>query len=213
MRPEWEEVEHRRKRAADGSRTLFVVAGVVGAAFLVWTQLSGDKLERIELPASPQPLERTEPVNDASSGGSAAVPTYRQPRTDSRARQTYVGVYECTVNGQRVVSDKPCGPEAKARVLGVDQPDPREVARQQQQTWAAQQTGPSSSAVRSSNPGLPSAGSGSAGSNEAACAMIDKQIEQIDARMRQGYTSQQGEWYRERLRYLKEQRYTLGCGR
>ena len=50
-------------------------------------------------------------------------------------------------------------------------------------------------------------------SNEAACRAVDQAIDNLNARMRQGYTSQEGESLRQRWHELKEQRYELGCGR
>jgi hypothetical protein len=50
-------------------------------------------------------------------------------------------------------------------------------------------------------------------SNEARCAGIDQAIKQLNARMRQPYSSAEGEELRKRWHYLKRQRYELRCGR
>jgi hypothetical protein len=46
-----------------------------------------------------------------------------------------------------------------------------------------------------------------------ACADARQEIEQINARMRQPYTSAEGEYYRERLRKLSARLSELKCGR
>jgi hypothetical protein len=124
-------------------------------------------------------------------------------------------VYECVVDGQRMISDRPCGPEAQRRTLVVDQPDPRDVALQRQRLWQArQQAARNRSATTSVQGGgnTPSIAS-PASPNEAACRAVDQAIDNLNARMRQGYTSQEGEYLRQRWHELKEQRYELGCGR
>ena len=143
------------------------------------------------------------------------------PNRDPAGQGSYVRFYECVVAGQRVLSDNPCGVDAKARTLVVPQPDPAEVARllqhQQQQQWQAQQqqrarpviTPPS---VASTNAGAGYAGDGTP-ANQAACDNVDRQIELLNARMRQGYGSAEGEWYRSEWHALKTQRHELRCGR
>ncbi len=44
---------------------------------------------------------------------------------------------------------------------------------------------------------------------DAVCREIDRQIEQLHARMRQGYTAKQGVRLEKRLRDLRERRYEL----
>ena len=118
------------------------------------------------------------------------------------------------MNGQRVVSDHPCGADAQARTLVVDQPDPRDVARQQQRTWAAQAgssaaprvVSPARSAVRPQMaPQSPP--------NQGVCDGIDQAIANLNARMRQGYTSAEGERLRADWHDLQKQREALDCGR
>ena len=43
----------------------------------------------------------------------------------------------------------------------------------------------------------------------AACEKVKKQIREIEAKMRNGYTASQGIRYDERLRKLKDRRYKL----
>jgi hypothetical protein len=93
----------------------------------------------------------------------------------------------------------------------VDQPDPNEVARQQQRTWAAQQG--SVPTVQNPAPRVATPGATAATANQSACAQVDAEIAALNAQMRQGYTSPQGEQYRERWHALQQRRAELDCGR
>lgn len=117
----------------------------------------------------------------------------------------YVGIYECTVNGQRVVSDRPCGAGATARVL--------EVAPASAAPPPVPQSRPTRPAT-GTTPVQGAAGSGSAvPDNTAACASVDQAIDNLNSRMRQRYGSAEGEWLREEWHRLKQRRYDLRCGR
>jgi hypothetical protein len=210
MNDEWREFEERRERVRDGSQWIFTLGAVAAIAFLAGAHFLGKK----DGSGSPDgSLEGT--VVEQSEvrmprAIAAPVPTYREP--DARTGgASYVGVYECIVAGQRVVSDRPCGAEAQARTLIVDQPDPTEAARQRQLTRAVQQAANSSRATNATRDGGTPVTSAPASSNQAACDSIEQEIDAIDARMRQGYGSQQGERYRDRLRVLKERRYEYRC--
>ena len=131
-------------------------------------------------------------------------------------RESHVGIYECTVNGHRVVSDRPCGSSAQARTLVVEQPDPRDAAIAQQRLWQAQQQAQQSTSrsdVAPSDSGGSNDSEPAERGNESACAEVDRAIDQLNARMRQGYTSQEGEWLRARWHALEDQRHALRCGR
>jgi len=208
----WQEFEAESR---DSSRRLLVLAAVIAVAALVALQYFGGDdgnqraatvAEPARLQAEPAPRIQIESVTETES------PSGNAPRTERSGNQTYVGVYECMVNGQRVVSDHPCGADAEARTLVVDQADPRDVARQQQRTWAAQAGSPpqveppARSSVRSQvvTETLP---------NQAACDAIDQAIANLNSRMRAGYTSAQGEWLRAEWHDLQKQREELDCGR
>jgi hypothetical protein len=197
---------------------LLVLAGVIALAVLAGLQFLGGGLRsgdtaspatpaRMEAEAEPRVrIESMTEVEPPVPAGPAAAPSGRG------GSQSYVGVYECMVNGQRVVSDHPCGADAQARTLVVDRPDPRDVARQQQRTWAAQAGSPprvgppARSSVRSqvAPQSLP---------NQAACEAIDQAIANLNSRMRAGYTSAEGEWLRAEWHDLQKRREALDCGR
>jgi len=111
-------------------------------------------------------------------------------------------VFECRANGQRIYSDRRCGPNADEHpILAPNRMDaqdtnilssPDEVlARSQSERTNARE--PVFDAARSE------------------CGSIEQQKNSINARMREGYTSPEGEWYRERLRALDTRYYELRC--
>jgi hypothetical protein len=135
---QWTGIEERRQQMQDGSRRLMILGVIVAGAFFAGAHFFGKprdepvpvgalEAEIVPVPVIevPQVIEPTRPTN--------------RPPASAPGRQTYVGVYECTVNGQRVVSDQPCGPDAQARTLVVDQPDPVEAARLRRETGVAGQ--------------------------------------------------------------------------
>ena len=144
MGGQWSEIEERRQQIQDGSRRLLILGAIVAGAFFAGTHFFGKPGKE------PAPVGALEaeivpgPVIEVPQVIEATRPTYRAPAS-APGRQAYISVYECTMNGQRVVSDQPCGPDAQARTLVVDQPDPVEATRQRQRTWAAQQRAASGS--------------------------------------------------------------------
>ncbi len=209
MGDQWSEIEERRQQIQDGSRRLLILGAIVAGAFFAGTHFLGKPIEETAPVGALEGMIVPRPVIEVPQIIEPNRPTYRAPAS-TPGRQTYVGVYECTVNGQRVVSDRPCGADAQGRTLVVDQPDPVEAARQRQQTWAAQQRAASSNTLAPRSSGMTSAGTTSP-ANEAACESIERRIADIDAQMRDGYRSQTGEWYRQQLRDLKERRHELRC--
>ncbi len=211
---EWDELERRNRRAGEGAQGIFGLGVVAALAFLGWTHFFGEKEEAVE----PAPVLETAvieiPVVEPSPTPPPLVPLYQGPPRESPGRESYVGVYECVVNGQRVVSDRPCGAGAQTRTLVVDQPDPREVALQRQRQWQAQQQAARNYTAPADSQGRASAASAPAQrSNAAACEAIDRAIDSLNARMRLRYTAAEGERLRAQWHDLKRQRYDLGCGR
>lgn len=129
---------------------------------------------------------------------------------ESHTRQQYNGstnsigrVFECQSNGQRVFSGRPCGVGAEVREIAA----PNRMNRQD--TRALYQPPPVSIQGQQSR-----ARSGvSGGGNSFVCDSIDEDKKRINARMRQPYTSQEGELFRKRLRRLNERRWEARCGR
>ena len=210
MQGEWRALE-RRREAADawpGRLVAIFVAAMLGV--VGWKQFASE-------PATP-PV----PVLEAAVAepGAIELPTvveppvrlYQGPPPSLTGRESFVGVYECVVNGQRVVSDRPCAPDAQPRTLVIDQPDPREVAVQRQRQWQAQQPSARASSGSTVTGGRAMSGSASA-SNAARCEAVDRAIDDLNARMRQRYGAAEGERLRARWHELKRERYDLKCGR
>lgn len=120
-----------------------------------------------------------------------------QPAEPTLQRNIIATVFECEIQGQRVLSDQPCGEDAVIRRVSAPN------------RMQAQDTSNLYSPVRQSR------SSGAAGEvmrpNATVCASIEQQIKSIDARMRRKYTNPEGEYFRGRLRVLREQRWDAGC--
>jgi hypothetical protein len=208
----WQEFE---RESRDSSRRLLVLAAVIAVAVLAAFRYFGgaehpESAGSLSEPVMPERRpEVTFRLEDQGSTTAAAPVAPHAAPSLRGGSQTYVGVYECLVNGQRVVSDHPCGADAQARTLVVDQPDPRDVVRQRQRTGAAQARSPPRSSVASQVTQVAPVAS----SNEAACEAIDQAIANLNARMRAGYTSAEGEWLRAEWHDLQKRREALNCGR
>ena len=217
MSSAWQEFE---RASRDSSRRLLVLGALLAVVVLAALRYFGAESDQPAAAADvsePVLLTPTPEVAfdiDQLTGPEAAPPPQAVEQRPRAGNQSTVGVFECVVNGQRVLSDRPCGPEAQVRTLEVDRPDPRDVALQQQRLWAAEQP---SRARSTTAPGssLESAtrGSPATASNADACAQVDKEIAALNARMRQGYDSQLGEWFRAEWHRLQDRRAALNCGR
>ena len=213
MREEWEELERRQGASLEGPGK-FVALGVVATlAFLAWTQFFGKERDTVTPAPAIEAAVVPSPVIELPRVIEGSAPDGRDPSAARTGGESYVGVYECTINGQRVVSDKPCGDDAQARTLVIDQPDPREVARQRQMTQSAGRSGSSYYASPSGGSSTSRSSSNATASNEAACEAVDRAIENLNARMRQRYGAAEGERLRAQWHDLKQQRYELKCGR
>lgn len=213
MQGEWRELEQRRQAADAWSGRVVAVFVLVMLGIVGWKQFAGE-----DAPANtPVPVLETAivepPMIEVPTVVEPTVRLYQSPPPTSSGRETYVGVYECTVNGQRVVSDKPCGNDAQARTLVIDQPDPREAARQRQLTQSAGRSGSTYYTSPSGGASTSRSGTTATASNELACEAVDRAIENLNARMRQRYGAAEGERLRAQWHDLKRQRYELKCGR
>jgi len=212
MASDWDEIEEQQQRSRESSRWIFGLGAVVALGFLAWTQFFGERREVVTPSPALEASVIESPVIEPPRVLEGSAPTIPRVGPARTGRESYVGVYECMVNGQRVVSDRPCAPDAEVRTLVVDQPHPRDVARLQQQTWQVPRAAPSSAQSGGSSSGQAPTTSDIA-SNTAACEAVDRAIEDLNARMRQRYGAAEGERLREQWHALKQQRYDLRCGR
>ena len=209
MTGEWQECE---KESSVRTRNAVIAGAAAALAFIAFVHFSsGVPKQQSPVNASAQE-DRTELPPTVIAPSTADVPDSGPSRAITAGRESYVGVYECTVNGRRVVSDRPCASGAQVRTLVVDQPDPRDAAIAQQLQQQTQQPVVLKYSAPSASGESASAGT-DVSANEAACTAVDREIDQLNARMRQGYTSQEGEWLRAQWHALEERRRALRCGR
>src|SRR5688572_10697636 len=114
MRPEWDELERRNRRAQERPQRIFALAVVVSLALLGWRHFFRED----EMPTPVGPTIAARVTETPAVLASPPPPVVRSTSVPPRANlDSAVGVYECMVSGQRVVSDRPCGPGATPRVL------------------------------------------------------------------------------------------------
>ncbi len=119
--------------------------------------------------------------------------------------QVIATVYECNDDNGRVLSDQPCGDDAQVR--HIEMPN---LMRAQPNSNSSRPATPSGSTrTRAARAPIEQGTS----RNEARCESIDARINDINARMRQGYTSLEGEYFRQRLRELSDLRWVANCHR
>ena len=216
MRPgPWNEYEEERREAQDSGGRIFAIVVSAGLAFLAGRYVfsvdpvDGGPSQAQELQSPPVPGD----VLKFSAAPERPVEPPVVPRMPANAGM--LNVFECFVNGQRVLSDQRCAEDARERSVVVTRPDPRDVAlAQRRATEQRQRDAYRTPAVsRRDVSGRSGAGVSYGSDDSTRCANIDQRIEWINARMRQGYTSQEGEWLRDDLRALKQERWDLRCGR
>lgn len=109
-------------------------------------------------------------------------------------------VYECEEDGQRILSDQLCG--SSANVVKIMAPN-RMDAQDTSGLYRGSYTSKSRSVSRPHRANY---------ENEShICQSIEARIDAINARMRQAYTSQEGEQLRRRLRQLSDERHDTRC--
>jgi hypothetical protein len=188
----------------------WILSGVIGAIAiggLLWglshAGAHGD-LRGVFEPHAPNAAPAASPAR-AASGAAAATNLSTMSVAAVPSRGTVV--IACTVNGKRVYSDSACGADAR----------PHEIATDRMNTYAPPSidTTPvavTSSVVESPPVFVPSEHSRtSPQANGAACSAIQREIDAIDARMRQGYLAPEGERLRARRNEAKERFHDFGC--
>jgi hypothetical protein len=112
-------------------------------------------------------------------------------------------VFECETADHQVFSDRPCSENAQLRE--VNAPNGMRPTR-----IAASRATMSRSVAERPIPASDNA-EPSARSKHSLCKSIDDQIDRINARMRQSYSASEGEWFRENLRRLDDERWDAKC--
>jgi hypothetical protein len=103
-------------------------------------------------------------------------------------------VYECNGTAGRVLSDKPCADDAQVREV---------LAPNSMPTVPVTHSG--------TTPGRTDQRREPTNRISVACSKIDSEIDRINARMREKYSTREGERFRDRLRELSEERWDAKC--
>ena len=180
-------------RASESRAFVIALSGtilVVGGFFIFAAQQS---------PRMPLSVNATD-TNSAAHPSSGQVPV-AQHKSGTATPPVIETVFECRGDQGLVLSDQPCGSDAQLREISAPN---RMIA----EPIARPRRLPAPERGRST---VVAAGTTSPGGNAAACASIETEIEKINARMRQQYSSQEGELWRARLRVLSEQRWDAKC--
>ena len=154
-----------------------------------------------------QPKEAAQPT---PMPGAAAAPAV-QPQ------QGVTRVYECrNKSGQVIYSGQPCGADSVAhdvdsRRMNTYISEAYEVSPSQAQTPVPGK--PLRRERTTTAPATPKSSLELTDARKDECAQAQEEIDQINARMRQAYTSAEGEFFRERLRKLGDKQDALKCGR
>lgn len=119
------------------------------------------------------------------------------PSATTAPDNTIATVYECDSAGQRTFSDRRCAPNAHERAIEApSRMDPVDMVSDPVTVEYQQPVISGGEAVVD---------------NASRCAQIQAEIDLIDARMRQGYSSAEGEYLRGRRRDLSNRYYDLRC--
>jgi hypothetical protein len=108
-------------------------------------------------------------------------------------------IYECEHDGQRVLSDQPCGSGATVRLVR----EPNRMQAQDTSRWYERRYHSYRQQSSDHRPARTTAGTAS------SCEQIQREIDAINASMRQGYKN--AERRRQRLRDLSKERWDLEC--
>lgn len=177
---------------------IVVTAVIIGGLYWIRSQPIEEKAAA-SVPVEPPPEHYQ---SDSYYEQDALIDEERVITTRRSSPSTIGRVFECEQDGQRVLSDQPCG--ADATILDIPAPN----RMQAQDTSVLYEPLPRSIQVQKRR----AAGQvPNVRPNQERCDAIDKAKKQINAQMRRGYRS--GEHYRERLRRLSAERWELGCGR
>lgn len=144
-------------------------------------------------------------VNHAGEAGAVDPPVRKRDeteRTRAGAAEAPIGtvVQECRGGGTRVFTDRPCPPGTAARIVEIPEPNlyraaPVAVPPRRRHVEPEEYRPRSGTAVRKND----------------ACAAIEAALEELDARMRRGYRSREGEVLRARWHRLKEEHHEARC--
>lgn len=145
------------------------------------------------------------PVVDApsGSGGSVVLEPVRQ-----RAQPTRRLVYSCVTPGHVIFSDRPCGPAPEVRELKVAAPVP--VASGAAPDLAKARQAPSAS-IRQASTRDDDDASAEVDEHAKACQKLQGTLDEVDARMRAGYSARESGRLWQRWREAKAHLHEANC--
>jgi len=167
-------------------------AAAVVAGMLALTHASVEVAPQVA--AGPSvPAAETSPQKTEVAPTRSFTPPHPAARND-----TIATVYECDSAGQRIFSDQRCAPNALERAIEAPS------------RMDSLDTNTLSEPITVDSQPLTSGGDVVV-DNATECAAIQADIDAIDARMREGYGSPEGEYLRARRRSLRDRYYDLRC--
>jgi hypothetical protein len=151
---------------------------------------------------------KTSTLQTATSAPLAAKDAIGVPRPTPQASPAppadarIATVFECRVRGQRIYSDQRCGPQADERpIQAPNRMDSQDTSILSSPDLVLERL--RSERGNTEEPVVNSA--------RSECDRIEQEKNSINARMREGYGSPEGERLRDRLRVLGDRYYDLHC--
>lgn len=186
----------------------WLLAGLIVSALLAgaWAMLGGfEKAEKVdnEGAVTLTPEGELAPVSEAN----IAPPLEIVARTSEPA--SVVSIYECVENGQKVLADRPCGPNATVRMI-----DTRALNTFTEVPVAnSREHGPSSVASTPAGATVEMDVGASDPAKKQLCQSLQDRIDYINARTRQRHTHREGEYWRAEWHKAKRAYSDAQCGR
>ena len=146
------------------------------------------------------------PVVDAPSGGGGSV--VLEP-VKQRAQPTRRLVYSCVVPGLVTFSDRPCGPVPEVRELHVHEPPPAAAGASQEPGKGSKHAGTTSRSTVGREDADDSDSAVEA--HVTACHKLQATLDNLDSRMRTGYSAREAGRLWERWREAKVRLREANC--
>ena len=139
------------------------------------------------------------PVADPLGGGQSVTLEPAPPPANPRRHRA---VFVCHEDGAPVFADRPCGSTSETRSLVIATPPPGA---------AASTTPPAPAASTRPRPAVPKTSTNVVPTPENACAKLQRQLDELNDRMRAGYSAREAARLWQRWRDTKERLRTGRC--
>jgi hypothetical protein len=141
--------------------------------------------------------EAPSPTKPAAAGAGVSIESQQASSTPRRQRAVFV----CQEAGIPVFSDLPCGPVAVARTLSIEVP----------RAGAPPSTVPAAPRSSTLPRRAPAAEVAESRTVESPCSTLQRQLDELNDRMRTGYSAREAARLWKRWRDLKEKLRTTRC--